>query len=97
MVDLVTTFTVGQVVYESYAPRKFGKIIAIVPDHDFTLDIVPGVARQRFTATGYRVRWHDRSESVVMDRQLGSLQTLIDTTRRKLDTHTANYERALKL
>jgi hypothetical protein len=80
-------FYVGEIVYEPYAPRKYGKILQV----GWSIDM-------RYSGRPfYLVRWKDGREEWVWELHLNSLEVLVADHEKKINTHRKNIEKAKKL
>jgi hypothetical protein len=73
---------VGQLVYQSYAPQKAGKVTAVHPESEATLTAQVGYATVEAT-----VLWHNGKTSRVSIFGLSDFRALVADHERKLENH----------
>lgn len=76
--------SVGDLVYESYTPQRWGVITGTR-----VVDYGNGHSGQYVT-----VRWKNDTQGEYLGVNVKSLLTLVETTRRKLATHEKNFAAA---
>lgn len=72
----------GAIVYEPYAPAKYGKVLEVLVD--------PKNPHYPY----YKVRWKDGREEIVWSLHINSLEQLVADHEKKLNTHRKNLVKA---
>lgn len=80
-------FSQNEIVYEPYAPRKYGRVLFVGWSPD------PRFSGRPF----YFVRWKDGREEWQWELHLNSLEQLVADHEKKISTHRANIEKGRKL
>jgi len=96
-------FKIGDVVYESYNPRFVGRVIEV--SEKGTRKPMTHTKRgkkinwtnnkPRTPIVDVKVRWMNGFETYEESRLLGDLLTLINSTRKKLTSHSLRYAKTL--
>lgn len=80
-------YSLNEIVYEPYAPRTYGRVLAI-----------GWSVESRFSGRPfYHVRWKDGREDWVWELHLNSLEKLVADHEKKINTHRANIQKAKQL
>lgn len=80
-------FSIDEIVYEPYAPRQYGRVLAIGWSPD------PRYSGRPF----YRVRWKNGREGWTWELHLKSLEQLLADHEKKISTHRTNIAKGKKL